>query len=61
MVQYIRLARKYHPDKYDPTANEISMFEAQEHFKLINNTYNTFARKNKYISNMRSSQALNSK
>ena len=38
-VQYRRLAKIYHPDKYDPTANEISIFEAQEHFKLINNTY----------------------
>ena len=38
-VQYRRLARIYHPDKYDPTANEMSMFEAQEHFKLINNAY----------------------
>ena len=29
-VQYIRLAIIYHPDKYDPTANEMLMFEAQE-------------------------------
>ena len=36
-VHYRRLARIYHPDKYDPTTNEMSKFEAQEHFKLINN------------------------
>ena len=38
-VQYRRLARIYHPDKYDPTKNKISKYEAQEHFKLINNAY----------------------
>jgi hypothetical protein len=38
-VQYRRLARIYHPDKYDPTITEMSMFEAQEHFKQINNAY----------------------
>ena len=38
-VQYRRLARIYHPDKFDPTTTEMSMFEAQEHFKQINNAY----------------------
>jgi len=38
-VQYRRLARIYHPDKYDPMTNEMSKMEAQEHFKLINNAY----------------------
>ena len=38
-VHYRRLAQIYHPDKYDPTKNEMSKFEAQEHFKLINNAY----------------------
>ena len=38
-VQYQRLARIYHPDKYDPTTNKMSKSEAQENFKLINKTY----------------------
>ena len=38
-VQYQRLARIYHPDKYDPTTNKMSKSEAQEHFKLISNVY----------------------
>ena len=38
-VQYIHLARIYHPDKYDAIVNKMSMFEAQEHFKQINNAY----------------------
>ena len=38
-VQYRRFARIYHPDKYDPTTNKMSMFEALEHFKLITNAY----------------------
>ena len=38
-VQYRRLARIYHPDKFDPTTTEMSKFEAQQHFKQINNTY----------------------
>ena len=38
-VHYRRLARIYHPDKYDPTTNEMSKFEAQEHFKLLINAY----------------------
>ena len=37
-VQYRRLARIYHPDKY-VTTNEMTKMEAQEHFKLINNAY----------------------
>ena len=28
-VHYRRLERIYHPDKYDPTTNEMSRFEAQ--------------------------------
>ena len=38
-VQYRRLARIYHPEKYDPTTNKMSKSEAQEHFKPINNAY----------------------
>ena len=38
-VQYRRLARIYHPYKYNPTTNKTSKYEAQEHFKLINNAY----------------------
>ena len=29
----------FHPDKYDSTTNEMPKFEAQEHFKLLNNAY----------------------
>ena len=38
-LQYRRLAKIYHPDKFDPTTTEISMFKVQEHFKQINNAY----------------------
>ena len=38
-MQYRRFARIYHPDKYDPKTNEMSKFEAEEHFKLLNNAY----------------------
>ena len=38
-VHYRRLERIYHLDKYDPTTNEMSKLEAQEHFKLLNNAY----------------------
>ena len=41
-VQYRRLTIIYYPEKYDKKTNEMSMFEAQEHFKLINNTYEYF-------------------
>ena len=38
-VQYIRLERIYHPDKYDGSTNPMTKTESQEHFKLINNAY----------------------
>ena len=38
-VQYRRLERIYHPDKYDGRANPTTKKESKEHFKLINNTY----------------------
>ena len=42
-VQYRRLARKYHPDKYHLTTNTVSSemteLEAQVHFQLISNAY----------------------
>ena len=38
-VQYRRLARIYHPDKYDGATNAMAKEQAQEHFKLINNAY----------------------
>ena len=38
-VQYRRLARIYHPDKYDSSTNPTTKTESQEHFKLINNAY----------------------
>ena len=38
-VQYRRLARIYHPDKYDPTTNKMSKSEAQGHLKLIKSVY----------------------
>ena len=38
-VQYRRLAHIYHPDKYNPTNRPMMQFEAQEHFKVVNNAY----------------------
>ena len=38
-VQYRRLARIYHPDKYDGSTNPMTKEQSQEHFKLINNAY----------------------
>ena len=42
-VQYRRLARIYHPDRYELASNEVSsrmtMLEAQQHFQMINNAY----------------------
>ena len=38
-IRYRQLARTYHPDKYNSTTNKISKSEAQEHFKLLNNSY----------------------
>ena len=42
-IMYIRLARKYHPDKYNMSSNEVSeemtRLEAQQHFQMISNTY----------------------
>ena len=42
-VQYVQLARKYHPDKYDAPSNEVSTemtrLEAQQHFQMISNAY----------------------
>ena len=42
-IMYISLARKYHPDKYDMSSNEVSeemtRLEAQQHFQMISNAY----------------------
>ena len=38
-VQYRRLERIYHPDKYDGRANPTTKMESKEHLKLINNAY----------------------
>ena len=38
-VQYKKLARIYHPDKFNPATNPMTQYEAQEHFKLVNNAY----------------------
>ena len=38
-VQYRRLSRIYHPDKYDGSTNSMTKDQAQEHFKTINNAY----------------------
>ena len=36
-VHYRQLARKYHPDKNDPTATGLTTTEASDFFKLLNN------------------------
>ena len=42
-VHYRRLARIYHPDRYELASNEVSsrmmMLEAQQYFQMINNAY----------------------
>ena len=42
-VQYRRLARIYHPDKYALASNEVSsrmtVLEAQQHFQMLGNAY----------------------
>ena len=38
-VHYRQLARKYHPDKNDPTATGLTATEASDFFKLLNNTW----------------------
>ena len=38
-TQYRRLARIYHPDKYDQTSTQMTPRQSEEHFKLINNAY----------------------
>ena len=38
-TQYRRLARVYHPDKYDQTSTQMTSRQSEEHFKLINNAY----------------------
>ena len=38
-TQYRRLARIYHPDKFDRTSTRGSINQAEEHFKLLNNAY----------------------
>jgi DnaJ-class molecular chaperone len=37
-VHYRQLARKYHPDKNDPTVTGLTATEASDFFKLLNNT-----------------------
>ena len=48
-VKYRRLARIYHPDKYDPTTNKMSKIEAQNILNWSTPRTNTFARLKKYI------------
>jgi DnaJ-class molecular chaperone len=36
-VHYQQLARKYHPDKNDPTVTGLTTAEASAFFKLLNN------------------------
>ena len=42
-VQYRRLARIYHPDKYNLASNEVSsrmtVLEGQQHFQMISNAH----------------------
>jgi DnaJ-class molecular chaperone len=38
-VHYRQLARKYHPDKNDPTITGLTAEEASEFFKLLNNAH----------------------
>ena len=38
-VKYQRLARIYHTYSYDSSTNIMTKIQYQEHFKLINNTY----------------------
>jgi hypothetical protein len=41
-VHYQQLVHKYHPDKNDPAALELTAAEASDFFKLLNNA-------NKYL------------
>ena len=38
-VHYRQLARKYHPDKNDPTITGLNAAEASSFFQLLNNAY----------------------
>ena len=38
-VQYKKLARTYHPDKFNPTNKPMTHYESQEHFKLVSIAY----------------------
>ena len=38
-TQCRRLARIYHPDKYNQTSTQMTPRQSEEHFKLINNAY----------------------
>ena len=38
-TQYRRMARIFHPDKYDSTTTSLTKSEAEEHFKQLNNVY----------------------
>ena len=38
-TQYRRLARIYHPDKYDQTSTQMTPRQSEEHCTLINNAY----------------------
>ena len=41
-VQYRRLARIYHPDKYDGSTNPMTKDQVQEYFKLIKTRMNSY-------------------
>ena len=38
-TKYLRIARIYHPDKRRPDSIGVSPDQAEEYFKLVNNTY----------------------
>ena len=40
--QYRRLARIYHPDKNDSESTGMTLYQAEKHFKNINNSYEHF-------------------
>ena len=38
-MNYRKIARIYHPDKHRPSSTNMSPDQAEEYFKLVNNTY----------------------
>ena len=49
-VHYMQLARKYHPDKNDCVATGLTMEEATEFFKLLNNA-NDYLKERAWVDN----------